>query len=247
MKTIIRGAQKVVDPPIFMPDDGIVLPVRTTPGGINYYRAGTSDKIFPLETKGRVDIGFQVVDDVRRRIKDAFFVSQMQLPQGPQKTATEVLQITEENSRLQSPLLGRQQDELLTIIVNRQFNLMLRKELFLPVPDVLKGVNVTPRYSSTLARAQRVGEAQNLFRGIELLAPIAQSQPEVIDNLNGDEYFRFIANTFGFPQEISNTVKKRTSIREARANAEQAEKQRLDDRDNVEDIAKVAPVLQTGS
>jgi len=55
MKTIIRAAQKTVDPPLMVPDDGFSLPLRTTPGGTNYYRAGTPDEIKPLATNNRVD------------------------------------------------------------------------------------------------------------------------------------------------------------------------------------------------
>ena len=34
-KTIIQAAQKQIDPPLLVPDDGFMLPVRTQPGGFN--------------------------------------------------------------------------------------------------------------------------------------------------------------------------------------------------------------------
>ena len=37
----IRSAQKQVDPPLMLPDDGFMMPIRTVPGGLNYYRSGT--------------------------------------------------------------------------------------------------------------------------------------------------------------------------------------------------------------
>ena len=40
-KTTIKAAQKQIDPPLMVPDDGFVLPVRTVPGGLNFYRYGT--------------------------------------------------------------------------------------------------------------------------------------------------------------------------------------------------------------
>ena len=46
-KTIIKAAQKVVDPPLQLEDDSVILPVRTIPGGLNYRRAG-SEPITPL-------------------------------------------------------------------------------------------------------------------------------------------------------------------------------------------------------
>lgn len=32
-ETMLIGAQKLVDPPIQMPDDGYIMPIVTTPGG----------------------------------------------------------------------------------------------------------------------------------------------------------------------------------------------------------------------
>jgi hypothetical protein len=95
MKTTIIAAQKIVDPPLQVPDDGVLLPLRTTPGSLNYYRAGTADRIVPIETKGRVDLGFQLMEQVKLQIRQAYFQDQLQLREGPQKTATEVNQLTE--------------------------------------------------------------------------------------------------------------------------------------------------------
>ena len=39
-KVGLKALQKVVDPPLLVPDDGFLNPVRTQPGGLNYYRAG---------------------------------------------------------------------------------------------------------------------------------------------------------------------------------------------------------------
>ena len=46
-KTTIKAAQKQVDPPLLVPDDGFLLPVRTVTGGLNFYRSGTRDRIEP--------------------------------------------------------------------------------------------------------------------------------------------------------------------------------------------------------
>ena len=46
-ETTIRAAQKQIDPPLMVPDDGFVLPVRTTPGALNFFRTGTRDRLEP--------------------------------------------------------------------------------------------------------------------------------------------------------------------------------------------------------
>ena len=35
----LKAAQKQVDPPLLVPDDAMILPIRTAPSSINYYRA----------------------------------------------------------------------------------------------------------------------------------------------------------------------------------------------------------------
>ena len=60
-KTIIQAAQKQIDPPLLVPDDGFILPVRTQPGGLNFYRAGSRDTITPLNTGANINIGLSLI------------------------------------------------------------------------------------------------------------------------------------------------------------------------------------------
>ncbi len=68
-KTTIKAAQKQVDPPLLVPDDGFILPVRTVPGGLNFYRAGTRDRRYIINemktnlTTGDADL--QLILDFR--------------------------------------------------------------------------------------------------------------------------------------------------------------------------------------
>ena len=56
-KTTIKAAQKQVDPPLLVPDDGFILPVKTMPSGLNFYRSGTRDRIEPLNIGANNQIG----------------------------------------------------------------------------------------------------------------------------------------------------------------------------------------------
>jgi len=245
MKATIRGAQKVVDPPLQVPDDGMVMPLRTVPGGINYYRAGSADRIEPLITQARIDIGFEVMNDVRKRIREAFFIDQLQLNEGPQMTATEVLQRTEEKLRLMGPVLGRQHFELLKPLINRVFGILARKNK-LPEnpPQELKEIKLNVQYSSMIARAQRTSEIENLNRAMQAVGPIVQMDPSIMDNINGDEYLKYVGNIFNVPQELFNSEKEVASIRQSRQ--EQAQKQQQLQEQNIQadSMNKVAPALK---
>lgn len=216
MQTIIRAAQKVTDPPLQVPDDGVTLPVRTVPGGTNYYRAGTKDRIEPLITGARPDLGVQLLELIQKRIRDAFFIDQLQLNEGPQMTATEVLQRTEEKLRLLGPILGRQHYELLKPLVNRVYSILLRRGKIRPAPEKIQGKTFEVHYSSMIARAQRSSEAENLNRIMGLMAPIAQFDPAVFDNVDSDKILKYVASIYNVPQLIFRRAEERDQMRKQR-------------------------------
>ena len=71
-KTTIKAAQKQVDPPLLVPDDGFLLPVRTVPGGLNFYRSGTRDRIEPLNIGANNPLGLNMEEQRRNSIREVF-------------------------------------------------------------------------------------------------------------------------------------------------------------------------------
>jgi hypothetical protein len=244
MKVTIRSAQKVVDPPLMAPDDGAMGPIRTAPGAINYYRAGTADRIEPLVTGARIDFGFQIMEDVRTRIRSAFFIDQLQLRQGPQMTATEVMQRTEEQLRLLGPILGRQHNELLKPLIDRIFDILYRRGQLPPAPQALAGMKLEVQYSSMIARAQKTSELESLNRMFQIAAPLFQVDQTVTDNFNPDAAFRYIANTLSLPYELIRDDKDVKKLREARSQAAQQAQEQMNQAHEAEMVSKTAPVIQ---
>jgi hypothetical protein len=91
-KTTIKAAQKQVDPPLLVPDDGFILPVKTMPSGLNFYRSGTRDRIEPLNIGANNPLGLNMEEQRRNAIRDTFYVNQLMMQNGPTMTATEVVQ-----------------------------------------------------------------------------------------------------------------------------------------------------------
>lgn len=249
MKVTIRSAQKIVDPPLMAPDDGITGGVKTQPGAINYYRAGSSDRIEPLATGARIDFGFQIMEDVRTRIRSAFFIDQLQLREGPQMTATEVMQRTEEQLRLLGPILGRQHNELLKPLIERVFDICFKRNLFPQPPKVLlemaaKGKKLTVQYSSMIARAQKTAELDSISRLFQIAAPLFQVDPKVAQYIDTDGALKHIAHSLSLPFELireDNQVKK---IRSAEAEATQQAAQQQQEMAGADMLAKAGPVIQ---
>lgn len=244
-ETTIIAAQKVVDPPIQLPDDGFIMPIVTKPGGINYYRAGSNDVIKPVFNNAQVDFGYQALDDRRKRIRSAYYVDQLQLENGPQMTATEVLQRTEEKMRLLGPMLGRQQSELLRPMIDRLFGICLRRGIIKDedIPQKLRGKQIDVRYSSLIAKSQRVAEGQNIMRYMEAITPFINLDPTVGDNINGDAAAKVLAGVFGAPQEMIRKSQEVVAKRNARAQAQQQAVQAQQQQQQADSAPKVVDAM----
>jgi hypothetical protein len=227
MKTIIRSAQKIVDPPLMIPDDGFMR-FNTKPGGLNPYRAGTQDKVYPIETRGQVGLGIDMVRDIRDRIKESYYIDQLQLREGPQMTATEVNARTDEHLRLLGPILGRLHFELLQPLIARTIGILKRKKQLPPnPPKELEGAQMQVFYSSQIARAQRISEAQNFERYFTTVLGMAEIMPEVVDNFNPDDVVKYLADIHGAPQEVMREEDARDGMRQQRAEQQQQQEQAM--------------------
>ena len=242
-ETTIKAAQKMVDPPLLVPDDSFVLPVRTQPGGLNYYRSGTRDRIEPLNIGANTPVGLNLEDQRRQAIRQAYFVDQLLMSQDVRMTATEVMQRNEEKMRLLAPVLGRLQAEMLQPLITRSFNIMLRKGL-LPTPPVsLQGSTIDIEYVSPLARSQRTGDVQAILRSLEIITPLAQMLP-VMDYLDGDKLVKHITDVLGVPRKVLRSDQEVAEIREQQAEA-QAQQAELDRASQMAEAGgKAAPLLK---
>ena len=223
-KVIIKSAQKQVDPPLLVPDDGFMLPVRTVPGGLNFYRAGTRDRIEPLNIGANNTLGLNMEEQRRNSIRNAFYVNQLQMQDGPQMTATEVIQRNEEKMRLLGPVLGRLQSELLKPLIDRSFAILMRKNLFPNPPEFLSGQDIEIEYVSPLAKAQKSTELSSIMRGIEILGSLANVAP-VFDHVDMDKLVKHLMDVVGVPQKVlkpsSEVQAERQAAQEQQAQQEQ--------------------------
>ena len=242
-KVTIKAAQKQVDPPLLVPDDGFLLPVRTVPGGLNFYRSGTRDRIEPLNIGANNPLGLNMEEQRRDAIRAVFYVNQLQLQQGPQMTATEVIQRNEEKMRLLGPVLGRLQSELLKPLIDRVFNILLRNNQFAQPPESLSGVEIDIEYVSPLAKAQKSTELQSIMRGIEILGSLANVAP-VFDYVNFDNLVKHVADIVGMPQKLLKSQSEVTAIRDQQQQQQQEQMQMQQAQQAAQMAGAVAPLAK---
>ena len=242
-KTIIQAAQKMIDPPLLVPDDGFLLPIRTQPGGLNFYRSGSRDTITPLNTGANIPIGLQMEEQRRQAIRAAFFVDQLLSGTTPNMTATEVIQRQEERMRVIGPVLGRLMNEMLRPLIDRAFALMLRAEMLSIPPEVLQGVDVDIEYVSPLARAQKSSSVNGVIRALEILMPLAQSLP-VGDHINPDGLVNYLTESLGVPKKVLKPQSAIDEEREERAAMQQEQMARQMEQEDVATVGQAAQAVR---
>lgn len=205
-KTLIKASQKALDPPLMLPDEGFLLPIKTHPGGLNFYNAGLDEhnRIEQLPTNPNIPLGKDVMDSRREHILRCFFLDWMQLNEGPEMTATEVMQRTEDRMRMMAPATSRIQAEALDTLHERVFNIALRRGYIKPPPEILRrqGIEIKVEYTSPVAKAQKKTQAMSFARVLEMIAPIGQIKPEIYDPVDPIGTLQALKETFDIPSEM---------------------------------------------
>ncbi len=247
VEVTLIGAEKVVDPPLQAPDDGFISQLNTFPGGISYYRAGGNDYIRPVFNDAKVDFGFQMITEKQNKIKDSFYINQMTLqPGGANRTAYETAQIIEQAMRFMGPFLGRMQNEFLKPTIGRVTEILFRRGIFkeADIPAELKGKKINVKYSSFIAKSQRMGEAQNIMRFLQAIEPFVNADPATRHYLNGEGGIKTLAGIYGVSQKILNSDETVAALNKAEsdANAEAIAQERQ--AGAAESVGKMAQAIQ---
>ena len=242
-KTIIQAAQKMIDPPLLVPDDGFLLPIRTQPGGLNFYRSGSRDTITPLQTGANIPIGLNMEEQRRAAIRTAFFVDQLLSGNQPNMTATEVIQRQEERMRVIGPVLGRLMNEMLRPLIDRAFALMLRADMLAVPPEVLQGMDIDIEYVSPLARAQKSSSVNGVMRALEILMPLSQTLP-VGDHIDPDGLVTYLTEALGVPKKVLKSQSAVDEEREQRAMMQQEQMERQMEQEDVATVGQAAQAVR---
>ena len=182
-KVYLKGVQKAIAPPMFVPDSGLLDPLDTTPDAINYYNVGIGgkDMIFPAPNAGRVEYAQDLSAKLIGSIKEGFFLDVLELP-GPTApdgdvmrfSATEVSVRMRQRMPVLGPLLARQETEFLDPLIRRTVNILMRSMMLGPMPAVLEDVGYRIEYLNPISISLRSGEVNSMVQLFEMIMPLAQ-------------------------------------------------------------------------
>jgi hypothetical protein len=248
-KTLLIAGQKIADPPLMVPDDGMIGKIRTAPNSLNVIRRdmlrGPADPIRPFPTAGaNFPITVELIRQRQETVQTAFFSQLLQLFQDPRMTATQVVELSNQAQRLMAPMLGRLQSEFLDPLIDRVFDLMLRAGDLPPIPPELQeGANLRVEYVSPVTRSQRAGEARSVIETWNAASIMGQVSPEVYDNLDPDASIRIISDAGSAPPSIIRDEAVMQQLRQERAMAQAQQAQQQQELEQQEVAAKMLPGL----
>jgi hypothetical protein len=193
-KTTIQGAQMTIRPPMVMPHDGYLLPLRMIPGGILFGKPGRNgDDIKPLVTNARIDFGIQMIEMVKKQIMEGYLVERLQLPQGPQMTATEVQSREGIMYRYMGPMLANLHHQFLRPLIDNLVDIGFRRMVInengekVPLlgipPKVLQAKKIDVKFSSPVARRPHAAGRPEGRSGPSVGRDVRSSRPERLGQL----------------------------------------------------------------
>lgn len=226
-KAVLRAAQKTIDPPLLLPEDGLMRAFDLRAGSLNYGGIDPQGNqlVKPLMTGARIDIGEELINQSRQVINDAFLVTLFQiLVEQPQMTATEAMLRAQEKGQLLAPTMGRVQGEQTGSIIERELDILAVAGQLPPMPKELveAGGLVDIEYVSPLNRLQKSEDGIGILRTLEALAPLAQLDPSVVDVVDPEQATRIMADVNGMPEKALRSEKRVKALREGRAQQQQA-------------------------
>lgn len=225
----IRSAQKQIDPPLLISDDGVMLPMDTSPGSVIIGAVNDEGKelVRPLITNARVDIAENDISQAQNDIRAAFYVDQFLPREGVQPlTATEVQDNQQNRIRLIGPQTRRIEDEYLSMLINRVFAIEVRAGRMPDLPQEVQNLGVDAldlgiEYISPLSFNRKSAQLLSYNRFFSSVGVIIESDPSTMDILKKDEIVREAAVKSGVPLKELNTTEEVGQIRQDRAEAQQ--------------------------
>lgn len=189
-KDLMTAVELMVKPPMKGPSSiGINGGINLIPGGYtNVNDATGKDTVEPLfqVPNNPQWLAQEIVktEDSIKRIYSADLFLLLDSIDTPQMTAREVMERQQEKLQQLGPVVERLQDEFLSPIIERTYNIAERMGIFPPIPEELAermaDQDIKIEYISPLAQAQKMSGLVNIEQAVSFAGQMAQLYPEAL-------------------------------------------------------------------
>lgn len=201
-RDFIDAVQMQIRPPLDVPEDAIVSPIRMIPGAVHYNQDTQGRKITPINVVGNLQFSYQERESKRAAIRSIFFNDLLQLSNGSTRmTKLEVRERVENQMELLGPWVGRLSRELFEPIIVRCFQILVDADVIPSPPAILQErAEYSIEYDSPLARAQKVSDLQAIDATVQSVMAMAQIGKDTSDLFDVDGIMRKRARIVGMPE-----------------------------------------------
>ncbi len=202
-RDLLMASELLIKPPMVGPAD--VKRVNLIPGGYTKeQQLGTQGvrPLFQIQSNPQwLAAEIQNAENSIKRIYSAdLFLMLSNAVDAPQKTAREVMILQQEKLQQLGPVVERLQDEFLSPIIERVYNILERMGAFPPIPEDiaerLADEEVKIEYISPLAQAQKMSGLVNIEQAVAFAAQMAQIWPDAVKKVDPigtvTEYFELL-------------------------------------------------------
>lgn len=140
------------------------------------------------------------------------------------RNVEEIASRNEEKMTQLGPVIERVSNEKLEIAIDRTFGIMMRGGLLPKPPEALQGMKINVEFVSILTQMQRAVGIGQIERAVGFVGNMAAANPEILDNLDGDETVREYFNRAGAPAKTLRSPADVDKIRAGRAAQQNAQK-----------------------
>jgi hypothetical protein len=245
--------EKMVTPPVIAPPnyEGVI---DLRGGGITYGSPDGNPQHWE-NSPSNYSVGDDRTSFRKRQVDKAFYVDLFQVlssvPVGKEMTAEEIRTRRRDQLPLFAPAFSRKNKEMNGPIIKRVFNILFRGGAYPTVPDKLvfqseAGPYIPDpqiTYTGRIALEMREIHNEGALRALEMAQAIAQTNPEILDNIDMDEVWRSYARNVGMNEDSLRSQRDRDALRQARQEMEEQQRQEISQLEEAEAVAKLAPAI----
>ena len=220
-KTFWVNNEKLANPPLDVPYQGYMGDIDISPGALNY-RADPNpqNQIKPIMTTGNINIDMESLQAARQTINERMFVDLFMMMKDTTMTATEVIQRNQEKMLMLGAVVGRLLHEVFTPLLHRTLMLLIDNGIIEPMDTQVK-----MEFLSPLAQTQKSSEYASLVVLLNTVLQSAQVNPDVVDNINWDNFIRNVAEIYSVDSEMLNDESDVEQTRQQRQQSQIAQMQ----------------------
>jgi hypothetical protein len=235
--TLLEAGEKFTNPPLVAVEGAVRSDLQIYAGGVTWVDAEYDERLGEVmrpisQNSSGMPIGFNMAEDIRNQIGEAFFLNKLTLPDARQMTAYEVSERMQEFVRQTLPLFEPMEQEYNGQLCEVTFDLMMRNGDFgsqFDIPRELRGESVEFQFETPISQAVEKEKGQKFIQTAEMLATAMQMDPSTRHEVDITAAFRDAMAGIGVdsdwirPEEEAQQMKMAEQMQQAMMMAAQAE------------------------